>query len=218
MIKKTLILSLLGLSCSLPAISGTMGNVNSTPASSMFYVGGFGGYGVTDGAYGQDGNFTQGRLTLGVHGMNYKKLLLGAELGVQSGNTMRLSASPDVINAAGALPIQSTLKPLLDALVTVKYQLPTANPISAILKGGIAYRQLQLNDRTSSEDNLNKVNGEFQGGLGYNITEHVMLTAMYQGIYSASNAGLSLNSLGDVTLSHIPTQQAGFLGVEYSFF
>lgn len=88
-----------------------------------------------------------------------------------------------------------------------------------ILKGGIAYRQLQLNDRTSTyNDYLNKINGEFQAGLGVNITKHVMLNAFYQGIYSNNNANVYLDSAGNTPISHIPTQQAGFLGVEYSFF
>jgi opacity protein-like surface antigen len=219
MIKKNLALSLLSLSCSLPITAGTMGSIHPTsaPYSPLFYVGAFGGYGAIDGAEGQYGRFTQGRLTLGFHGIDFKNILLGAELGVQSGNSMRLSANADLIELTGGLPIQATLKPFFDALVTAKYRFQTRHPLSAIIKGGIAYRQLQLDNRSSSRDSLSKVNGEFQAGLGYNITEHVMLTAMYQGIYSGSKAHVRLNSLGDVTISRIPTQQAGFLGVEYSF-
>ena len=143
--------------------------------------------------------------------------MLGAELGVQSGNTMRLNASQDIIDAAGELPIQSTLKPFVDALITVQYQFHPSRPLFAILKGGIAYRQLQLNDRSSSQDSLSKVNGEFQAGLGFGVTENIRITALYQGIYSTSNPGIALNSVSDVTISHIPTQQAGLLGVEYCF-
>lgn len=215
MIKKLFTTSLLGLSFSLPVSAGTMGNVTPMPTSS-FYLGAYGGYGTIDGGYKQDGNVTQGRLSLGWHTPLYNSLLFGAEVGVQSGNTWRLDASPELIEVAGGLPIQATLKPFVDVLLTAKYQLPS-NPLSIIAKGGIAYRQLQFLDRSSDQDTLNQVNGEFQGGLGYNLTQHVMLTAFYQGIYRSNNAGAYLNSVGDVTIANIPTQQAGFLGVEYSF-
>ena len=60
------------------------------------------------------------------------------------------------------------------------------------------------------------MNGELQAGLAYNLTSHVRISTFYQGIYSGSNAGLALNSAGDITLGRIPTQQAGFIGFEYS--
>jgi hypothetical protein len=100
--------------------------------------------------------------------------------------------------------------------VTVKAKLTPRYPLFAIVKGGIAYRQMQLNDRTSSADNLKKVNSELQAGLGFSVTDNILLTAFYQGIYSSNNAGVDLNSAGDTTISRIPTQQAGFLGIEYS--
>ena len=130
---------------------------------------------------------------------------------------MRLNASQDIIEATGGLPIQTTLKPFVDALITLQYQFYASRPTFAILKGGIAYRQLQLDDRSSAQDNLNKVNGEFQAGLGFGVTQNVSITALYQGIYSASNPGVGINSTGDITVSQIPAQQAGLLGVEYCF-
>ena len=154
----------------------------TTPA--WLYLGAYGGYGDVSGGYKNDGQVAQGRLTLGIHAVDYNSLSFGAEVGVQSGNDMRLSASSSIISAAGGLPIQSTLKPFVDLLITVKGRLSMAYPLFGILKGGIAYRQLQLNDRTSSQDGLRKVDGELQLGLGYNVTNHVMLSAFYQGIYA----------------------------------
>jgi hypothetical protein len=209
--------SFLGLACSLAFAAGPINNINQPATYPQFYVGAYGGYGVVDGAYHEDGNVAQARLTLGTRVKEYNSLLLGAELGVQSGNTMRLDASQSLIDAAGGLPIQATLKPLIDALVTIQYQFNTSLPLFLNLKGGIAYRQLLLNDRNSPEDSLNKVNGEFQAGLGIGITKNVRITALYQGIYSGNNAGVSLSTDHDVMISKIPTQQAGFLGVEYSF-
>ena len=115
MIKKTLIKSLLGLSYAVPLIAGTMGDIKPSPALPTFYVGAFGGYGAVDGGYQHDGNVAQGRLTLGVHAKDFNHVLLGAELGVQSGNTMRLNASDATIEIGGGLPVQSTLKPFVDA-------------------------------------------------------------------------------------------------------
>ncbi len=183
----------------------------------LLHVGAYGGYGVVNGAYKNDGQTAQARLTLGISAFTYKNLLIGAELGIQSGNTMRLKASSAIISASGDLPIQSTLKPLLDLLITLKTQLVADRPLFGIAKGGIAYRQLQLNDRTSSSDSLQKINGELQIGLGYNLTQQLMLTAFYQGIYANGSAGVSIDASGDNTyIKHIPTQQAGFLGLEYA--
>jgi predicted porin len=84
------------------------------------------------------------------------------------------------------------------------------------LKGGVAYRQLELNDRTSSRDHLKKWNGELQAGLGYQLTQHGRLVAYYQRIFSESTAGIKLTTDDEITISQIPTQQGGFIGVEFS--
>ena len=221
-IKNTLALSLVCLSCSLPVMSGTMGDDRVIPP---VYVGLFGGDGVIDGAYGQDGNFTQLRLSLGARApRTYKNMQLGAEIGAQTGNTMRLTATEATIDSSGGLPVAATFKPLVDALVTLEYQAPSS-PYGFFVKGGIAYRQLQLNNNTSIQDYISTINGEFQAGLGYRLSEHARLTAMYQGIYSSSNAGVQFTStdssgfinVGYLTISKIPTQNAGFIGVEYTY-
>jgi len=215
--KKTLSACLLCLS--LPAFSGGIDEtilIESAGVSNI-HVGAYGGYGNVNGGYKDDGKIAQGRLSLGIHAIEFNIISFGLEAGVQSGNTMRLSADSALIDELGGLPIQATLKPSVDALITAKGQLFASQPLFIILKGGIAYRQLQLEDRSSSQDGLRKIAGEFQAGLGFNITEQAMLTAYYQGIYGGSDAKVSINWVGDATISHIPTQQSGFLGVEYSF-
>jgi hypothetical protein len=196
---------------------------------SPFYVGAYGGYGKVDGAYESDGDFAQGRFALGAYAAVVNRFSLGLETGVQTGNTQRLQTSPANVDMAGGLPVQSTLKSPVDLLITARTQLLPCHPLFAILKGGIAYRQLQFDDRTSPQDTLKKINPEFQAGLGYNITEHAMVTAYYQGIYSSGSSNLKLSpytttdEFGDVdtfynvTINRIPTQNAGFLGLEYSF-
>lgn len=220
MIKK-IALPILSLSISMSVFSGTMSDAHVS-SSIPLSIGAYGGYGHVDGGYKQDGNVAQGRFALGLHVRDYSlhhldTLSFGVEAGVQSGNTMRLSADQVVIDEAGGLPVQAILKPMVDALVTVKGHFRPMSPFSYVFKGGIAYRQLQFEDRTSSRDTLNKVNGEFQAGLGYSVTNQVTLTALYQGIYNTNQADVQPNSVGDLTISNIPTQQAGFLGIEYVF-
>lgn len=212
MIKK-IMMGLIVSFCPIAAFSGAMG---TTPL--QFYMGAHGGYGAMDGGYERDGYSALGRLSFGVHAKEYKQWLLGAELGVQSGNDLRLKVNSSVIDASGGLPVQATSKPFVDLLATIKMQIEQNKPLFLLVKGGVAFRQFQLEDRTSSSDSLTKANGEFQGGLGLQMTEHVSLLVMYQGIYENNTAGVKLNSVNDTTISHIPTQQAGLFGVEYSFF
>lgn len=208
----------LGLSVSLGTFAGTMGPVETSVSSAIpLSIGAYGGYGHIDGTYHQDGNVAQGRFTLGLHSTTYKTFTFGIEAGLQSGNTMRLSASQSIIDNAGGLPVQVVLKPIIDGLLTVQSHFSPTSPFVYFLKGGIAFRQMNVEDRTSSQDHLSKINPEFQAGLGYAMTEHVMISAFYQGIYSKNQANVQPNSVGDLTIAHIPTQQAGFLGVQYFF-
>ena len=173
--KKPLTASIICLLLNFPAYASNTKPSNQADwwSPSRIYMGAYGGYGNVSGAYKNDGQVTQGRLVLGLHAAEYRAATFGAEVGVESGNDMRLQA---------------------DA----------------------AYRQLQLEDRSSSRDGLRKINPELQIGLGVNITQNMMLTAFYQGIFSGNTAGVALNSAGDVTISKIPTQQAVFVGLEYS--
>ena len=181
---------LLGLSCTLPVFAGNMGDVQ-TSSLSPFSVGAYGGYGSMS-ADGVSGNSSAlGRLTLGVNAKQYNNWIFGGEVCVQSGNNLR---DYGIFNYE--------VKPLVDLLFTVKGQLVEDSPYFYVLKGGIAYRQAT----GFIGDEFSEVSGEFQGGLGYKLTEHASLTALYQGIYANGSS-----------YSNIPTQQAGLLGVDYRF-
>ncbi|NCX93250.1 MAG: hypothetical protein EBX40_01050 [Gammaproteobacteria bacterium] len=183
----------------------------------IFYVGAYGGYGNIDGGYQQDGYFAQGRIAFGAQAFHFTKNRLGVELGVQSGNNMRLSASDTVISGSGGLPIQSTLKPFVDLLFTMTGKFYSDKPFSYFVKIGAAYRQMHLNDRSSSSDSLQQISPEVQLGLGYDVTPQLSMIAYYQGIYSASDANVQLINTDNISISNIPSQQAGFVGVEYRF-
>lgn len=212
MIKKTLVIFGVGLCFSLPIRAESADPSQST--ATPIYFGVAMGYGTLNGGIAQDGNFAQGRFLLGVPVKEYSGFLFSAELGLQSANSMRLSASSGTIQTAGGSPIQSTLKPVLDLLVTVKGQFKPDSAWYYFVKGGVAYRQLQLDDRTSSQDTLDRLNAELQAGLGYKLTNQMRITVFYQGIYGGPDAGVGLDSGQNITLARIPTQQAGFLGLE----
>ena len=182
---------------------------------SRFYFGIFGGYGAIDGALNNEGQYTQYRLSLGVDAYKMEKLPIcfGLEAAVQSGNFMALDAN--WVSGTSALSPESILKPFMDFLVAVNYNF--YEKWDLIAKGGFAYRQLQLTDRHSSADYLAKVNGEFQAGIGYQITKQTRIVALYQGIYSTSDAGTYLTSNDCTGIVHIPTQQAGLIGFDYNF-
>ena len=184
------------------------------------YMGVFAGYGTIKDMQRDTGQSAIERVVIGFDSVSWWIATFGAELGVQTGNTMRHSTipAPDEFTEPplGTAPIQLTLKPVIDFLITAKVRPLTEFPVYVIVKGGFAYRHLQVNDRDSIPS-LKKVNGEFQAGIGYEVTQHASLTAYYQGIYSEDCAGLSADPITSTgSFKHIPTQQAGFIGLEYS--
>lgn len=202
-------------------VGETTNNKEITPVNtpvnkvSRVYAGGYGGFGTIDGAYHQDGQFGQFRLSLGCDAYSWDKVTIGVEGGIQSGNTMRLQMKIANRNLAGGLYPQMVLKPVIDLLATVRYNF--ISKYHLLLKGGAAYRQMQFTDRTSSKDDLRSVSGELQAGLGYQLTKHTRIVGLYQGIYAHARTKYQLSTGNYVQLRHIPLQQAGFLGVEYAF-
>jgi hypothetical protein len=209
------------IACTLLALSQAFGvegkkdkPIQTEPVSRV-YVGGFGGYGAMNGMYNTDGQFSQFRLTLGVDAYQGEKWDFGFEGGVQSGNSSPVAWDTTNINNTGGLVPQVILKPLIDGLAFVRWNF--TDKWCLLVKGGVAYRQMQFTDRTSSKDSVKTAAGEFQGGLGYQVTKHARIVGLYQGIYSSSNLGLGVDSSGSTTIQYIPTQQAGLFGVEYNF-
>jgi len=175
------------------------------------------GYSFMQGAYSQDGQTPFQRIELGVKVNDFHQVAVGLEMGVQTGNNLRLTASSAVINAAGGLPLQATLKPTVDALVSFSAKLNPELPIYGVLKGGIAYRQLSLQNRTSQRDSVRKVDGELQAGFAFSMSEHATFSMLYQGIYGGSDAGTALSSTNDVMLKRVPTQHGVVAGLAYKF-
>ena len=202
----------LALACTaLPAVAGSMGAVG-VPAAHPWSVTGSLGYTVYEEMYRDDGQTALGRLAIGRDIYAGHSLIWGLEVGVQNGNTMRYFPSQAAVDALGGLPIQTTVKPMLDALVTLKAASFSASPIFAQLKGGIAYRRWQFNDRNSINDK-SQIAAEAQAGLGYSISERASLSLSYQGVFGSSpNFWLNTdNATGQV--SNIPVQHGMLLGL-----
>lgn len=199
--------------------AGAMGTESNNQLPPL-YLGVYGGYGHFDSTYKSDGNYAQGRLAFGVQLKQMANNSIGLELGLQSGNSMRLDGSEQLLNSAYGTPAitpLANLKPVIDGLATIRGKFKSDCTLFYLLKGGIAYRQLHLEDRTSSRDTLNEIAPEMQVGVGMNITSNMVATIFYQGIYSNSNVGIGIDAVADTTIQHIPTQQAGFIGLEYFF-
>lgn len=133
----------------------------------------------------KDNNGALGRLALAraVHLNN--QLKLGVELGVQNGKIARLKLPQETLDELGGLPIQATINPMLDILATAQINIPYTSHFFADLRGGAAYRQLEFNDR-STVDNITKIAGEIQAGMGYSISPNATLSLLYQGVFGGS--------------------------------
>ncbi|MDR3441468.1 MAG: hypothetical protein P4L65_00450 [Legionella sp.] len=165
--------------------------------------------------HSNDGDTAIGRLAIGRDVYQAEKLGFGLELGVQNGNAMRLSVPQESIDLLGGLPIQTTLKPVLDLQATIKTQPLYGMPVIAQLKGGIAYRMWQFDNRDSIA-NQSKIAGTVQAGLGYQINDRAMVNLMYQGVFGG-NPHFSANA-NDLTghVSNIPVQNGVLLGLNYA--
>lgn len=192
------------------SIAGTMGPI--LEITHPWSVTGSIGYTVYEDMYRDDGQTALGRFAIGRDVYTGHSLTWGFEVGVQSGNTMRYFPSQEAIDALGGLPIQTTVKPLLDVLVTLKTASFGTTPIFAQLKGGIAYRRWQFNDRDSINDK-SQIAGEVQAGLGYALSERANLSVSYQGIFGG-NPDFHFNADSATgRVSNIPVQNGVLLGL-----
>jgi len=215
-VKKILIALLLLLPLNASAF---MTDPNFPAFTPNYYIDAFIGYGSIDGANGSDGQYAQGRLALALDVYQWQICSAGLELGLQSGKTLRLDVDENMVETTGGLNWQATLNPFLDFLATAKLGIPVRIPTFALFKIGASYRQLQLNDRSSSEDYVSQVSPEIQVGLSIQLTRNAALQLIYQGIYSGDSASPELRvdrTTNDIEsiITNIPTQQAGFIGFE----
>ena len=169
-----------------------------------------GGKGKYHNDFFNDGEALFARLALGNELVLTGDLALGLEVGVQNGNNLRLNIPYTTLAVLEWLPVQTSLGPMLDLLITAKSDPLIGSSFFAQLKGGVAYRhwrikQYQIND-------LSQVTGEIQAGLGYPITALASLSLLYQGVLGNDpNTQLNLFSKTG-RISYIPTLHAVLLG------
>lgn len=174
------------------------------------YVALLGGYQHFQDVYRDDGDTTTGRLAFGMNVPYDCVWSWGGELGFQLGNRMRINAD-NVSSIIGTIPVFLTIKPMVDLLLNINYQLTPQWSLRAKLGG--AYLQGLL-DRSTIE-NENEVRPEIQLGFAWKMTQMVSWVMYYQSI-CGNKPTLSIvdASLGTAKIKALPSARAIFLGME----
>ncbi|MDP3560824.1 MAG: hypothetical protein Q8R83_01425 [Legionellaceae bacterium] len=170
-----------------------------------------GGYGYLQHAEYKTGFSGVLRFGLGSRWRVNDTLQLGTELGFQTGESMLMNAETTEVLGPNALPVSLTIKPPIDFLLTVKYDI--YKPVFAELKGGVAY----LNTMVSGADMLTSQVWlpEIQAGMGMRFSSNIALVVSYQRFFGQNPKVINLNLLSGIsTLRGIPTWQALLLTAE----
>lgn len=163
------------------------------------------GYGNDQRMFHNDGQNVLERIALGKRIFYLNPVSVDLELGVQTGNTARLAVSQDKLDLMGGLQIDSTFKPTLDLLFGLKVYPISDSNFFIQLKGGAIYRRWQFS--RASVNDIAEVNPQFQGGLGFNLTNYTNISLLYQYIYGR-NPHFEVNEDASGHVSGIPSQNS----------
>lgn len=167
------------------------------------------GYGQNHHMYRSDGKTAIGRLAFAAELLTTQQAAFGLELGVQTGNNMRLAFFQTPLATLGCM-VRTTMKPMLDLLVTAHANLVDESLLFTQVKGGITYRHWQVDSFLINSKSA--LAGEVQAGLGYPLTEITNLNLLYQGVFGG-NPKLHLNPEPEAsTISNLPVQHGLLLG------
>ncbi|WP_454784280.1 hypothetical protein [Legionella sp. WA2024007413] len=171
---------------------------------------GTGTYQVTS---SRDKNVPIGRLALANEMMLAGNIALGLELGLQTGTRIKLNIPQEAFHALKRwIPMQTTLAPTLDLLITSKSDPLGNSSFFAQLKGGLAYRHWR--DERVPLNDISQLAGEIQAGFGYPISALANLSLLYQGIFSGNGPNFHFETYSKrEQLSNIPTLHAVLLGL-----
>lgn len=139
------------------------------------------GKGKYQSTYPNDADTVLARLALNNELMLAGDFSLGLEFGLQNGHRMRLKIPYKTLAVLEMLPVQSTLGPMFDLLITAKSDPLSGSSLYAQLKGGIAYRSWRI--QQSRINDLAQLAGEIQAGFGYPLTALASLSLLYQGVF-----------------------------------
>lgn len=164
-----------------------------------------------DSMEGLHGQTALGRLAFGYALNNH----FGLEIGVQNGNQMRLALPKKTVDVLGGVPLVGTAKPLIDVLITLKTPfLSSTTPLFALAKGGVAYRQLQMDRETINDKS--QFAPELQAGFGYKVSEHLNVSLMAQYVLG-KNPDVQADAISERGwIANIPTQKAILLGLIFN--
>jgi hypothetical protein len=210
---------LAGCILTLNAMAGTMGPLQPKPVAPIqagpflpWIVIGSLGYTHYQNVNECDDSTAFGRFAISKDLISSRFSNFGLEVGLQSGNSMRLSVSEVTLDELGGLPIQSVMKPMLDVLVTARSVPLGSTPFFAQFKGGITYREWQFQGR-DSVPNKSEFAGEVQAGFGYSITQVASVSLLYQRVYGG-NPNFNVSDVcPSGFIETLPTQQ----GIMLSF-
>lgn len=168
------------------------------------------GHGEYQKMFPKDKQSTLARLAMDNELLLTGDFALGLEFGIQSGAQMHLDIPYETLAVLEWLPVQTTLGPMLDLLFTAKSDPLFGSSFFALLKGGIAYRYLQVERKPIKE--LSQLAGEFQAGFGYPITALANLNLLYQGVYGNDPFVKVYSATKTASISNIPILHAVLLG------
>ncbi len=208
-IKAVLIMT--GCALSLGAVAGTMGPVIVEDFHPWLATASL-GYTDYQHMHHNDGQTALGRFAIGRTLFLNDSTTFGVEMGVQNGGTMRMNIPQSTLDELGGLPLQSTMKPMLDLLATVKTTALGTSPFFIDLKGGIAYRRWQFDDRSSIKD-LSNIAGEIQAGMGFPVSHSATLSLLYQGVYGGNPSFRLTAECPEGYVSTIPIQHGVLLSL-----
>ena len=223
-IKKTLIAVVLAAS-SFTTQAGTMGSYTEPRPWSVIgglgytwydfgYHGGSSAYPAAQASIG-DGQTAFGRFAIARDLAKRHLIQFGLELGVQSGNIMRLDIPQATLDLLGGMPVQANIKPMIDLLATATTEPLVNTPAFGVLKAGIAYRRMQIDERVTVNE-LSQIGFELQAGLGANITDRARLALLYQGVFNGGT-NFTVNTAADTGyVSNIPMQNGILLALSYT--
>ncbi|MCC5014869.1 MULTISPECIES: DUF3187 family protein [Legionella] len=167
------------------------------------------GYTEYQNMYHNDGHSVVARMAVAAELLATTQSSFGIEFGVQNGRSMRLGIPHGTLDVLGGV-VRTTVKPMLDLLITANSNPVTESLLYTQVKGGIAYRRWQI--ASYLIDNKSELAGEVQAGFGYPITEVTSLNLLYQGVFGAAPKIRANPSMESWRLSNIPVQHGLLLG------
>lgn len=170
------------------------------------------GYGKFQNASQGSGETPVGRIAIGTLWQLNKNVLLGGEIGIQSGNRMQLSNNvAAAFGYSSSLPLFLTVKLPIDMLAVLKYHFES--PFFVQIKPGVVY----LRTMTDSIDipSQSKLLPELQVGAGFDLTCNTRIVLSYQQFFGQTPTLTNINSAtGTANLNHVPSWQAGIISFE----